>query len=49
MKFMISSEAVEKALQTVSSVFSGSDLEKKKVAIFNNQYVYSTRKDAGKL
>ena len=32
MKFMISSEAVEKALQTVSSVFSGSDLEKKKVA-----------------
>ena len=32
MKFMISSEAVEKALQTVSSVFSGSHLEKKKVA-----------------
>ena len=32
MKFMISSEAVEKVLQTVSSVFSGSDLEKKKVA-----------------
>ena len=32
MKFMISSEAVEKVLQTVSSVFSGSHLERKKVA-----------------
>jgi len=29
---MISSEAVEKALQTVSSVFSDSHLERKKVA-----------------
>lgn len=33
MKFMISSEAVEKALQTVSSVFSGSHLERKRLLI----------------
>ena len=32
MQFMISSEELEKAPQTVIGVFSGSDLEKKKVA-----------------
>lgn len=32
MKFIISSEELEKALQNVSSIISGSDLEKKKVA-----------------